>query len=63
MEDENEAPRIISNYIHVIPLKPHTARLEIADWQIELESSEESPEQIVDRIMIFKSALIFNRTL
>lgn len=63
MEDINEAPRNISKYIHVIPLKPRTARLEIADWQIEFESSEESPEQIVDRIMRFKSALIFNRTL
>lgn len=47
MEDINEAPRNISKYIHVIPLKPRTARLEIADWQTELESSEESPEQIV----------------
>lgn len=44
MEDINEAPRNISKYIHVIPLKPRTARLEIADWQIEFESSEESPE-------------------
>lgn len=49
MEDINETPWNISKYIlvHVIPLKPRTARLEIADWQIEFESSEESPEQIV----------------
>lgn len=38
---------LVTTYNHVILLKPHAARLEIADWQTELESSEESPEQIV----------------